>query len=132
MKPVLSLLTALLCSTALAHTEVIAMTPRANTSVSAPNAVTLIISEPVNLRFSTFRVMAVPAGKTAAQASVLALAAKSGALQLANLNPKTSGMAAKISIPLRPSLTPGKYVVAWKLLSDDGHPITGFNTFSVK
>ncbi|GHF37246.1 hypothetical protein HNQ07_001219 [Deinococcus metalli] len=132
MKSILSLLSALLLSTALAHTEVTAMTPTANATVSAPKMVTLTLSEPVNLRFCTFRVMAVPAGKTAAQASELALTAKAGAAGLVNLPARSTGMAATVRIPLKATVAPGQYVVAWKLLSDDGHPVTGFNAFTVK
>lgn len=132
MKSILTLLSALLLSTALAHTEVTALIPAANAVVSAPKTVTLTLSEPVNLRFCTFRVMAIPTGKTAAQASVLALAQKGDATGLANLSVKASGLAAKVSIPLKTALSAGRYVVAWKLLSDDGHPVSGFSAFSVK
>ncbi|THF87252.1 copper resistance protein CopC [Deinococcus sp. KSM4-11] len=132
MKSILSLVTALLLSTALAHTEVTAMTPAENATVHAPKTVALTLSEPVNLRFCTFRVMAIPTGKTAEQASVLALAAKNGAALLVNLPARSTGMAAQVTIPLKATLAPGQYVVAWKLLSDDGHPVSGFSTFSVK
>ncbi|GHF58459.1 hypothetical protein HNQ07_004049 [Deinococcus metalli] len=132
MKSVLLVLTALLSSTALAHTEVTAITPRRSAVVIAPKVVTLTISEPVNLRFCTVRVMAIPVGKTAAQASALALAAKNGAPQLASVTQAASGLSTVVCVPLRPALTAGAYVIAWKLLSDDGHPVTGFSTFRVK
>jgi methionine-rich copper-binding protein CopC len=132
MKSVLLVLTALLSSNALAHTEVTAITPKTSAVVRAPKVVTLTISEPVNLRFCTVRVMAIPVGKTAAQASVLALAAKNGAPQLANVTQAASGLTTVVHVPLKPALTAGAYVIAWKLLSDDGHPVTGFSTFRVK
>lgn len=74
-------------SAALAHPEVTAMTPAADTSVTVP-AVMLTLSKPVNLRFSTFRVMAIPADKTAAQAAALGL---TGVLAPEHLTPPRGG-----------------------------------------
>lgn len=128
----LTLLAALALSTALAHTEVMAIVPAEHASVPAPKTVQLTLSEPVNLRFCTFRVMGIPAGKTAAQAALLALSARRGAAQLVNLDANSSGLAAKVSLSLKTPLKAGPYVVAWKLLSDDGHPVTGFSAFTVK
>ena len=41
-------------------------------------------------------------------------------------------LVAQLRIPLRPGLKDGTYVVAWKLLSEDGHPVTGHSVFTVK
>ncbi|MCD0171885.1 copper resistance protein CopC, partial [Deinococcus sp. 23YEL01] len=72
------LLAALSLSLAGAHTAVTGVTPALNATVAAPASVTLTFNEAVETRFSTFRVMAVPAGKTAQAAAALALAEKPG------------------------------------------------------
>ncbi|MCD0159849.1 copper resistance protein CopC [Deinococcus sp. 14RED07] len=33
---------------------------------------------------------------------------------------------------MKPALPRGLYVVAWKILSDDSHPVTGLRTFTVR
>lgn len=127
------ILLATLSPSALAHTEVTSVTPASRSVVAAPRTVTLMFSEPVELRFSTFRVMAVPAGKTPSVAAALALDAKADPARLASL-PLTGGasLAARVSLPLKPGLKAGPYVIAWKILSEDGHPVTGYSTFRLK
>lgn len=127
----LTLLAALLPS-ALAHTEVTSVTPPDRSVVAAPKVVTLKFSEPVELRFSTFRVMAVPAGKTASVAAALALAEKADSARLASLPMTGVTLASQITVPLKPRLKAGAYVIAWKILSEDGHPVTAFSTFRLK
>lgn len=119
-------------SLALAHTEVTSITPDAKTAVAAPKNVLLQFSEPIELRFSTFRVMAVPTGKTPADAARMALTLKADAPGLANAPFTASNTAARLSLPLKAGLKSGTYVVAWKILSDDGHPVTGQSVFRVK
>lgn len=132
MKSILFLLAALSLSTALAHTEVTGIIPASNATVAAPRTVTVTLSEPVNLRFSTFRVLRIGAGQTPAQAAALALAAKADAAALASLPTKAAGLAATVSVPLKAALPTGPYVIAWILLSEDGHPVRGFSAFTVK
>lgn len=132
MKKMLTLLLALTLSTATAHTAVTSLTPAANATVTAPKTVALTFSEPIELRFCTFRVMAIPAGKTAQDTATLALAEKADSAKLASLPFKAGDMAARLTLPLRPGLKPGGYVVAWKILSEDGHPVSGLSTFQVK
>ncbi|AWN24291.1 copper resistance protein CopC [Deinococcus irradiatisoli] len=119
-------------SLAQAHTQVTSITPDAKTAVAAPKAVLLTFSEPIALRFSTFRVMAVPTGKTLEDSAKLALSLKADAPELAT-RPFTAGnMAARLRLPLKPGLKSGTYVIAWKILSDDGHPVSGQSVFTVK
>lgn len=132
MKKILPLLAALTLSAASAHTAVSGVTPALNATVSAPKSVTLAFSEPVELRFSTFRVMAVPAGVTVAEAARRALAEKADSAALANQQVKLSGAAARLALTLKPTLKSGQYVIAWKILSEDGHPVTGSSTFRVR
>ncbi|WP_412030001.1 copper resistance protein CopC [Deinococcus yunweiensis] len=132
MKSILFLLAALSLSTALAHTEVTAIVPAANATVAAPKTITVTLSEPVNLRFSTFRVLRIGAGQTPTQAAAQALAAKADMPTLASLPTKATGLAATVRVPLKAALPAGPYVIAWTLLSDDGHPVSGFSAFTVK
>ncbi|WP_293911388.1 copper resistance protein CopC [Deinococcus sp.] len=121
-----------LTGTAAAHTEVTHMVPAASSSVAAPKTVTLDLSEPVNLRFSTFKVYALPAGSDAAALSKAKLNLKYDSAERADLFPGASGLAARVQIPLRAGLKPGAYVVMWHLLSDDGHPVSGQSVFRIK
>ncbi|OWL93466.1 copper resistance protein CopC [Deinococcus indicus] len=132
MNRFLSLLTTLAVSTALAHTAVSSITPALNAVVAAPSAVQLKFSEPVELRFSTFRVMAVPAGQTVKAAAKLALAEKADSDRLASLPLTATTMAAQLNIPLNAGLRSGQYVIAWKILSEDGYPVAEQSTFRVK
>ncbi|GGR57921.1 hypothetical protein GCM10008959_19530 [Deinococcus seoulensis] len=132
MNKLLILLTTLTLSTAFAHTEVTSVTPPDRSVVAAPKVVTLKFSEPIELRFSTFRVMAVPAGKTASVAAALALAEKADSGKLASLPLKGVTLASQVTVPLKPRLKAGAYVIAWKILSEDGHPVTAFSTFRLK
>ena len=129
---ILMLLTALTLSTATAHTAVSSITPALNAVVAAPRAVQLKFSEPIELRFSTFRVMAIPAGQSVEAAAKLALAEKADSGRLVSRPLSAATTAAQLSIALKANLTSGQYVIAWKILSEDGHPVTGQSTFRVK
>ena len=132
MKKILALLAALGLSGALAHTAVTLVAPAPNATVAAPRSVHLRFSEPIELRFSTFRVMAVPAGMTPAAAVTAALAEKADSARVVSLPLDRAALAAQITLPLRAGLKAGTYVVAWKVLSEDGHPVTGSSTFKVQ
>lgn len=132
MNRLLTLLAALFLSAALAHSAMTSIVPAPNATVTAPKTVTVKFSEPLELRFSTFRVMAVPAGKTAQAAATLALAQQADSPRVVSLPLSRTDMAAQISVPLKSNLKPGLYVVAWKILSGDGHPVSGHSTFRVK
>ncbi len=118
--------------TASAHTEVTVVSPTSASAVSAPRAVQLSFAEPVNLRFATFRVLPMPSGKTPAEAAKSALALRPDSLQLMNTGPLPSGMAARLSLPLKPNLKAGPYLIAWAVLSEDGHPVRGHSLFRVR
>lgn len=124
MRVLLPLLAALTLGTALAHTAVTSVTP-------AANAVTLTLSEPVNLRFSTFKVVPLPAGADAGKTAAAALARRDDASR-ADTAPALSGTAARVQLPLRAGLRPGSYLVVWRLLSEDGHPVLGHSVFRVR
>ncbi len=44
----------------------------------------------------------------------------------------TQGSGAQYSVGMRPGAPPGLYTVNWKVISDDGDPVSGSWTFTVK
>ena len=132
-------LAAFLTTAASAHTAVTSISPAAFASVSAPKAVELSFSEPVDLHFCTFKVYPLKSvgnqaalNRAAADLSKSALSAKNDEAERADLAPKLSGMAAKLTLPLKPKLPHGAYAVFWRLLSEDGHVVSGQSVFNVK
>lgn len=125
-------LSALVLGTALAHAELTRVVPTPGTAVTEPTAVTLQFSEPLNTRFSTFRVVAVPTGKTPQEAAKIALNVKGASLTWGTLPTTLPTTTSLIRLPLKPGLARGMYVVAWRILSDDSHPVTDFRTFRVR
>ncbi|AWN23250.1 copper resistance protein CopC [Deinococcus irradiatisoli] len=125
-------LLAALLGTASAHTQITHVTPAQGSRVSAPQNVTLEFSEPINLRFSTFKVYPLPSGVNAEAWAQTKLNLKNDAADRADTYPGASSMAAHLSLPLRPHLKAGTYIVMWRILSDDGHPVSGQATFDVK
>lgn len=131
-------------STALAHTAITSVTPGEGKTVSAPRQVVITFNEPVSLRFSTFKVY--PLGVSGDTLSVNRAAAKlaksviglknddqaradhrlSGAASTSTVNTST------VTLPLKDHLKSGSYVVMWRILSEDGHPVTGQYVFRVK
>lgn len=126
-------------SNAWAHTAVEAITPGAYASVSAPQTVVVTLSEAVDLHFATFKVYPLKASgdrlalnRAAARLAATALKTRDDqALRADSFNLK-QGEAAKVTIPLKPNLARGPYVVMWQILSDDGHVMTGQSIFTVK
>ncbi|GBF04654.1 putative copper resistance protein CopC90 [Deinococcus aerius] len=124
---------------ALVHTEVTAVTPARGATVPAPQQVTLTLSEPVSLRFSTFKVYPLTASgnaaavqQAAATLAKTALDARNDAAARADTIQTRTGMAARVVLPLKAGLKPGLYAVLWRLASEDGHPISGQSVFRVK
>ncbi len=132
MNHFLALLSVTTLGTALAHSGVTVVSPIPTLAVTAPKAVLLRFGDPLNLRFTSFRVMAMPLGKTPAEAVKLALALKADAPQLVNTGAVPTGMAAQLSLTLKPNLKAGPYLIAWSVLSEDGHPVTGHSLFRVR
>ncbi|WP_216317670.1 copper resistance CopC family protein [Deinococcus aestuarii] len=132
MRFLLPLFAALTLGSALAHTEVTSVTPAANARVAAPKTVTLTFSEPIHLRFSTLKVVPLPTGADPTQTAAAALTRRDDAPSRADTAPALNGMAARVTLPLRPGLKPGAYLIAWRLLSEDGHPVSGHSVFHVR
>ena len=98
---------------AYAHATLVRAEPTVNGSVSAPAAITLHFNEPLSARVSNFKVTDV-GGK-----EVMVMPAPA---------PDSKSLAAKPHSPL----TPGPYTVSWTAVGDDGHPMKGTYSFTVK
>ncbi len=120
-----------LAGVALAHSNLTRSTPAdAQTISSLPKTVVLEFSEPLELKFSSFKIYKLETTATDAKAArkdadalmdtVLEKkgdeAARADAGLLTNV-PR----AARLEVKLKPNLTPGWYVVMWKVLSVDTH-----------
>jgi copper transport protein len=98
---------------ALAHAVLLETTPAGDAVVAtSPEEVMLGFSEPVETAFGSIRVLGVN-GKPA----------DTGAL----LRPDDS----TVGVALLPELADGTYTVAWRVVSDDGHPEVGTFVFHV-
>jgi len=107
----------------------------------APRVVRLVFTEPVELRFSLFKVYRLEATPDAPMARLNALAAAlfNEALQACNDDDRRvdRGIANRervtreVVIWLKPDLWPGPYVVVWRVLSVDTHITRGFFVFVV-
>lgn len=101
---------ALTASPADAHTSLISSDPAKGSVVSSPAQIRLTYAEPV--RFP----------------GVVLTDAKGGHHELAK--PSIAGN--NVVQQVAGVLTPGVYAVGWRVVSDDGHPVTGRFTFTVK
>jgi methionine-rich copper-binding protein CopC len=96
-----------------AHAELLGTTPGAGSVLSrAPTAVVLTFDEPVQPQGATIVVTAPDGSRVAAGAAVLA------------------GNKVRSSIPSRPAA--GTYTVAYRVVSDDGHPVEGQFSFAAR
>jgi methionine-rich copper-binding protein CopC len=86
--------------------------PRVGSTVTAPAALTLVFTEPIEPAFS--RIVVTGAGGAPVATGALAHPAP-----------------AVLSVPL-PSLAPGTYTVAWAVVSVDTHATEGRFTFTVR
>ena len=104
---------ALAVGQASAHARLISGTPKAGTTVAAPQALTLRYSEAIVLAASSVKV---------ARASA---PVASGPLGL----DKTKRV---VTVPLTGPLAPGAYRVTWHMKTEDGHETDGAFAFTVK
>ncbi len=140
MRKLIPLLAALLLGGALAHSELEGAAPPENASVSAPSQVKLSFSEPLQVRFSTFKVYPLSASGDALKVNGAAGALKTKVLALKNDAARRAdagvtpggGNTANVTLALKPNLKPGPYVVMWRALSEDTHTSGGYYVFYVK
>ena len=94
-----------------AHAHLESISPADGATVpTPPGVVTLVFDEPVTDGLSVVKVTA-PSGATVSAGT-----------------PTETG--AKVSQRLAADLPAGKYTIAWKAVSDDGHPVSGTATFT--
>ncbi|NUO33789.1 MAG: copper resistance protein CopC/CopD [Dermatophilaceae bacterium] len=101
-----------LATPAWAHAELVSSTPASGTRLEAPpRSVQLTFTESVDLVAGGLRLLD-GSGRT-----------------LATPEPVASGRT--VTWPMPPSLGRGAYVVTWRVVSSDGHPVDGAFTFGV-
>ncbi|MER8235182.1 copper resistance protein CopC [Streptomyces sp. NPDC094049] len=104
---------ALAAPRAAAHTGLENSSPARNTSLGAPpSRVVLTFTDPMNQKYAQVAV-------TAADGTTAALGA-----------PRVSGR--EVSLALRPDALAGRYTVGYRVVSADGHPVSGSYTFTVE
>ena len=125
----------------LAHAYLLQGIPASGSTVyETPKKITLIMSEPIEIRFSTFKVYPLEVKAEMSQRDI-ALAAKSlmeEVLLLRNddemrLDTGSINKARrhnKITIGLKEDLMPGTYVIMWRTLSIDTHSSEDFTFFT--
>jgi methionine-rich copper-binding protein CopC len=96
-----------------AHAVLVKITPRADAQLTtAPKEVVLEFDEPVSTTFATV-VVTTAAGVTVARG-------------------KPTVLGSKVTQALTLGLASGGYRVAFRVVSDDGHPISGKSTFTLR
>ena len=137
-----AVLAVLAAGTAAGHAYLRASSPVEDSTVAVgPSEVRLQFTEPVEVRFSTFKVYPVPAepgwdrrrlnaAAGALVSSVLRRTGDEGARADDGLA-TTARTTTEVVIRLKPGLAPGAYVVMWRVLSIDTHTTQGFFVFSV-
>jgi methionine-rich copper-binding protein CopC len=95
--------------TAHAHAHLTASAPAEGSTGTAPEHIVLTFSE-------------------AARITAMTLQHEGEAPR--KLTPLPAEMAARITVPL-PRLSPGKYTLSWRVVSDDGHVVPGTLHFTV-
>ena len=94
-----------------AHDALVSTTPAGGSTVaSAPSAITLTFEEPPTT-----------------QGMAVSLTAPDGTVS--KLVPTLAGDV--VTAPVSGSLDPGAYRVAWRIVADDGHPVTGTFAFTI-
>ncbi|MCP2014693.1 methionine-rich copper-binding protein CopC [Deinococcus sp. HSC-46F16] len=64
--------------------------------------------------------------------SAMALDFEAAAPELVSTPVIARTLAARLTLTLKPGLKPGDYVMAWRLLSEDGHPVSGQRVIELK
>ena len=138
MMKYLTLLLLVVFGLASAHAYLETSSPASGSTLeAAPEQVALTFSEPLEVRFSTFKLT--PLKTDATEPREVALAAKDlmeASLGMENeaqltvnvLTPERESQTATLGLP---KLTPGTYVLMWRALSTDTHISEDFMTFKV-
>lgn len=141
----------ILSSISLAHTSVVKLTPKRNAVVSNIASIDLKFNEPINLRFSRIAVYRLPIAKSvrdllyinkaaAAYSKNLLTNIRNSAVNDRDLVSRPISLATlaklgktkAVSVKLIDDLSQGHYLIIWRILSADGHPVTGYSPFRIK
>lgn len=95
------------------HTELKSSSPARNSSGPAPTSVSLTFTEDVKVALSRIAIL------------------RSDSVLVEKLVITQKKDAATFGGPVTKPLAPGKYLVSWATVSDDGHAVKGFIPFSV-
>lgn len=133
-----------LIGAASAHAELESASPaEGGTIMSAPTEVILTFTEPVEVRFSLFKVYPLDADVDMSENNVQqrlnglagqlvseVLEAQGDDAVRADMGVSTDERTStEVVLPLTTDLEPGPYVVMWRVISADTHPVQGFYTF---
>ncbi|MET9953665.1 copper resistance CopC family protein [Streptomyces sp. NPDC006339] len=100
-------------SPAAAHTDLDSSSPAREALLSAPpSQVTLTFSDPMNQKYAKVAV-ATADGASAAQGA-----------------PQVTGKS--VALPFRTDITDGRYTVGYRMVSADGHPVSGSYSFTIE
>ena len=114
-------LSTLVPSALLAHVQLIASTPTAESTAKAPKVITLTFSQPVD--------------QASAAASIVMTAmpgmANHGEMPIRNFTTSWSADSTTLTLTLKKPLPTGSYEVRWQAAAGDGHAMNGMVAFEV-
>ncbi len=99
-----------LCASAQAHTHLKSAVPAEGSTVQAPEQITLSFSGPARLTALTIQ--------------------KDGDSKEQKIAPLPEQATSQVTVPV-PKLTPGKYLLNWRIVSGDQHVMSGKLNFTV-
>lgn len=139
MRVLLALLLAFALSSSSAHAYLNSAEPASGSTVSQlPAEITLMLSEPVEMRFSTFKVYHLPYPPEDRRELVMAirdlmeakLLLRNDEAERADTGVLTDARTSDtITLGLKDGLEPGTYVIMWRVLSIDTHTSEDFSLF---
>lgn len=133
MKTFFAILTALLLSVALSHSEPFETTPANGAGVKVmPKSVRITFGEAIEGAFSSFKVYVYTAEVTKAKLQAFAkskIGLKDDAAARVDAGANLSGTTKTVNIALKTGLKPGVYVVIWRVLGVDTHTVEAYSYF---
>lgn len=119
-------------SVTFAHSKVLSISPRSHATVEAPKQVSIKLNEKVKLKFCQLKVYRLEAtGNKLALNRAAAQVAKTGKAPKMKVNFAQQGKSETLKASVE-KLAAGRYVMAWRILSSDGHIVRGHSVFKVK
>jgi methionine-rich copper-binding protein CopC len=100
-------------SQAEAHAQLVSAEPAADETVATPEMIVLHFNEPLEVRVSSMKLTDIDGA------------------EVATMSMPASDDKSLAAMPVSP-LAPGLYTVSWTAVGDDGHPMPGTLSFTVK